>query len=157
MKYSLFFIVCLLLVAACSQGVKKDLTTGLTTSYNGFAIEEVLLVDSADQNLKTMQVPLASRFSVVLQGITNYQLKDDKAFPGLSMSVTDSKGNAIINEADLFASSEGYSAKDASVLRATVTVGSPMQSGQTYHCKVRVFDKQKADSEIVCEVDFTVQ
>ncbi|MFN9865378.1 MAG: hypothetical protein ACK55U_18430, partial [Bacteroidota bacterium] len=90
-------------------------------------------------------------------GIANYQAKDDKVFPGLSLSVTDSQGNAVINEADLFSTSEGYSAEDASVLRATVTVGSPMQSGQTYHCKVRVFDKQKAESEIVSELDFTVQ
>lgn len=71
--------------------------------------------------------------------------------------VSDSQGNAVINEADLFSTAEGYSAEDASVLRATVTIGSPMQHGHTYHCKVRVFDKQKAESEIVSELDFTVQ
>lgn len=156
MRYFMLLIGCVLL-AACSKGIKKDLTTGLTTSYNGFAVEEILLVDSADQTLTSTQVPLDSRFSIVMQGIANYELKDAKAFPGLSMQVTDKQGNAIINEADLFGGSEGYSEQDASVLRATVTVGSPMQSGETYHCKVRVFDKNKAESEIVCELDFSVK
>ncbi len=156
MRYFMLLIGCVLL-AACSKGIKKDLTTGLTTSYNGFAVEEILLVDSADQTLTSTQVPLDSRFSIVMQGIANYELKYAKAFPGLSMQVTDKQGNAIINEADLFGASEGYSEQDASVLRATVTVGSPMQSGETYHCKVRVFDKNKAESEIVCEMDFSVK
>ncbi|MFM8911835.1 MAG: hypothetical protein ACKOE6_02800 [Flammeovirgaceae bacterium] len=150
MKNVLLSFACLLLLAACSKGIKKDLTTGLTTRYNGFAVEEIILVDSADQTLSSTQVPLDSRFSIVMQGIANYQEKEGKVFPGLSLTVTDGQGTAVIGEADLFASSEGYSADEASVLRATVTVGSPMQSGQTYHCKVRVFDKQKAESEIVC-------
>jgi hypothetical protein len=157
MKKVLLIPILVFVLFACSKGIKKDLTTGLTTRYNGFAVEEILLVDSADQTLTSTQIPLDSRFSIVMQGITNYQSKGDKVFPGLSLSVTDSQGNAVINEADLFSTSEGYSAEDASVLRATVTVGNPMQSGQTYHCKVRVFDKQKAESEIVCDVHFTVK
>lgn len=64
----------------------------------------------------------------------------------------------MIKEADLFASStNGYSSEDASVLRATVTVGSPMEVGQTYHFKVPVLDQNKYESEIVSELDFTVK
>lgn len=75
----------------------------------------------------------------------------------MSLQVTDKQGKAVMYEADLFAASEGYSAQDASVLRATATVGSLMENSQGYHCKVREFDKNRAEWEVVCEPDFTVQ
>ncbi|MFM7430034.1 MAG: hypothetical protein ACKO1F_09060 [Flammeovirgaceae bacterium] len=106
---------------------KKDLTTGLSTSYNGFLEESISLVGDSDQSILTEEVPIDSKFAIVFEGIANHQLKDEKAFLCLSLLVTDAKGMAIIKEADLFASStDGYSSEDASVLRATVTVGSPM-------------------------------
>lgn len=160
MKSSPVYFVAWLVLAACSfsKGVKKDLTTGLSTSYNGFSVESISLVGDNDQSISTKEVPMDSKFAIVFEGIANYELKEEKAFPGLSILVTDTKGTSIINEADLFASStDGYSSEDASVLRATVTVGSPMEPGQTYHCKIRVFDKNKAESEIVSELDFTVK
>ena len=110
-----------------------------------------------DEQLGSNEIPLDSKFSIVYQGIENYTLKDGKAFPGLSMEVTDAAGNFVLNEANLFGSStEGYSAEDASVLRGSVTVGNPMKSGETYHCKIRVFDKN-SDAEIISELDFKVK
>jgi len=140
-----------------SKGIKTDLVTGITTSYNGFAIEQISVVDGDDNQLSKSEVALDSKFSIVYEGIENYTLKDGKAFPGLSLHVTDAAGNDILNEVDLFASSvDGYSPTDASVLRGSVTVGDPMKAGETYHCKMRVFDKQNPESEIVSELDFTV-
>ena len=89
--------------------------------------------------------------------IENYTLKDGKAFPGLSLLVTDASGTDILNETDLFASyTEGVSPEDAAVLRGSVTVGNPMKSGETYHCKMRVFDKN-SDAEITSELAFEVK
>ncbi len=170
MKTKISLFIFLLACAACSnsgkdsgfsvgfsKGVKMDLSTGAKTSYAGFDIEEVYLVDADDKQLGSNEVSLDTKFSIVFQGVKNYTLKDGKAFPGLSMVVTDEAGNFILNEADLFAAStEGYSAEDASVLRGSVTVGNPMTSGETYHCKIRVFDKN-SDAEIVSELDFKVK
>jgi hypothetical protein len=142
---------------SASTGVKMDLSTGTKTSYSGFSVEEIYIVDAEDNSLSNNEIPLDTKFSIVYQGIANYTLKDGKAFPGLSMQVTDAAGNFVLNEADLFSNStEGYSTEDASVLRGTVTVGTPMQSGETYHCKIRVFDKN-SEAEIVSELDFTVK
>jgi len=70
--------------------------------------------------------------------------------------VTDTNGADIMSEADLLASyTEGVTASEASVLRGSVTVGEPMKSGETYHCKIRVFDKN-SDAEITSELDFKV-
>ena len=157
-RISLLLIIAAL-IQSCnfSAGTKKDFTTGLSHSYNGFTVEEALLVGADNAVLSSNKVPLNSQIAIVLQGIGNYVLKEDKAFPGLSLTVSDSKKAAVIDEADLFAGTEGYSAADAAVLRGTITVAQPMKAGETYHIKMRVWDKNKIDSEIIAEVDIEVQ
>lgn len=140
-----------------SKGVKADMSTGAKTTYNGFAVENVYVVDAEDNQLNDNKVSLDSKFSVVFEGIENYTLKDGKAFPGLALEVTDEAGNFILNEADLFSkNTDGFEAETASVLRGTITVGEPMQAGKAYQCKIRVFDKN-SESEIVTTMKFEVK
>lgn len=146
------------LLAACSfsTGTNKDLSTGLSYSYNGFSVEKVVLVDSENLIKTNNEVALDSKVDISVEGLINYTLKDNKAFPGLMLLVTDKQGNPVIEEADLFSESEGYSAEDASFLRGTVIVGNPMKSGETYHVKMRVWDKNKPENELTAEVDLVV-
>lgn len=142
---------------SASAGVKLDVNTGTKTSYSGFSVDEIYIVDSLDNQLSSNEVDLNTKFSIVYQGIENYTLKNGKVFPGLSLQVTDTNGTDIMSEADLLSSyTQGLSAEDASGLRGSVTVGDPMKSGETYHCKIRVFDKN-SDAEIVSELDFKVK
>ncbi|MFZ6013263.1 MAG: hypothetical protein ACOYXT_23170 [Bacteroidota bacterium] len=138
-----------------SVGTKKDLATGLSVSNSGFSIQESFLVGPDDTPMKNNEVQLNSKVAIVIQGITNYVVENDKAFPGLMLSVTDKNGYAVVDEADLL-SNDGYPASDAAILRGTVTVGEPMKSGETYHIKMRIWDKKKPDSEIVAECDIVV-
>jgi hypothetical protein len=148
-----------LMLWACnfSAGTKKDFGTGLSFEYKGFTVEEVLLVGPDNVAMSTNEVQLGTQVAIVAQGLANYELKDDKAFPGLMISVTDKEGTAVLGAEDLFAESEGYSAADASVLRGTVTVGDPMKAGETYHVKIRVWDKNKPENELTAEVDIVVK
>lgn len=150
---------CALVLTACtfSAGTNTDLSTGLSYSYHGFAVEKVVLVDAENTVKSDNDVTLNSKVAIAVEGLTNYSLKDEKAFPGLMLLVTDKQGNPVIDEADLFAGTEGYSAEDAAFLRGTVTIGDPMKSGETYHVKVRVWDKNKTDNELTAEVDLQVQ
>ncbi len=142
---------------SASAGVKLDVNTGTKTNYSGFSVDEIYVVDINDAQLSSNEVDLNTKFSIVYQGIENYTLKDGKVFPGLSLQVTDASGADIMSEADLLASyAEGVSASEASVLRGSVTVGEPMKSGEIYHCKIRVFDKN-SDAEITSELDFKVK
>ena len=156
--YSIFLMTCTIVLWSCnfSVGTKKDFGTGLSYTYNGFAVDEVLLVGPDNVAMSNNEVPLNTQLGIVVQGLTNYQLQDDKAFPGIELRVTDKAGTAVLDEADLFANSEGYSTADASVLRGTVTVGEPMKSGETYHLKMRVWDKTKPENELTAEVDIIV-
>jgi hypothetical protein len=142
---------------SASAGVKLDVNTGAKTSYSGFSVDEIYIVDANDKQLTSNEVELDTKFSIVYQGIENYTLKDGNAFPGLSLQVTDASGADVLSNADLLASyTEGVSVEDATVLRGSVTVGEPMKSGETYHCKIRVFDKN-GDAEITSELDFKVK
>ncbi|MBN8653726.1 MAG: hypothetical protein J0L67_20015 [Cytophagales bacterium] len=169
MKSIFAFALILMIGSACSnsgkegfsvgfsKGVKADLMTGAKTSYNGFAVENVYVVDAEDNQLGDNEVPIDSKFSIVFEGIENYTLKDGKAFPGLAMEVTDEAGNFILNEADMFSTNaEGFEPETASVLRGTVIIGEPMEAGKTYQCKIRVFDKN-SESEIVTTMKFEVK
>lgn len=160
MKYVsiILSVCCTLTLVACnfSAGTNKDLSTGLSYRYNGFAVEKVVLVDSENSIKNDNEVVMDSKVAIAIEGLTNYVLKDEKAFPGLQLTVTDKQGNAVIDEADLFADTEGYSAEDAAFVRGTVTIGEPMKAGETYHVTVRVWDKNKTENELTAEVDLVV-
>jgi hypothetical protein len=158
-KTSSILTACALFLWSCnfSVGTNKDFTTGLSYNYNGFAVDEVLLVGPDNVAMSNNEVQLNTEIAIVAQGITNYDLKDGKAFPGLMLSLTDKAGNSILDEADLFANGEGYSATDASILRGSLTVGAPMKSGETYHLKTRIWDKTKPENELTAEVDIVVK
>lgn len=156
----LLFIGVALLCGACnfSAGTNKDFATGLSYSYNGFRVDRVVLIGPDNAVMGSNEVVLNSEIAVLVEGLANYELKDEKAFPGMMMTVTDKEGVAVISEADLFAGGkEGYPAVDAAVLRGTITIGNPMVSGETYHAKIRVWDKVKPENELTAEVDLKVK
>lgn len=159
MKKHLIIPALAVLAMACtfSAGVKKDLTTGLFYSNNGLSVSEVYFVGPDNTPLSSNKVAVGTTVAIVIQGIENYELKDGKAFPGLSLSVTDDAGTAVLSNDDLFAGGEGYSPTDASVLRGTVTVGDPMVAGKTYHVKLNAWDKNKKESTITAEIDIVVE
>lgn len=151
------FLGALVLSCNFSAGTKKDLTTGLSFSYNGFSVEEVILVGQDNVAMSTNEVPLGTQVAIVIQGLSNYELKNDKAFPGLMINVTDKEGKSVLSAEDVFEGTEGYSAADASVLRGTVTVGDPMKAGETYRLQVRAWDKNKPENELTAEVELVVK
>jgi hypothetical protein len=139
------------------SGAMLNHGTEMTTGFSGFALENVYIVDGSDNKISTSEVPLNSTFSIVYEGVKNYTLKDGKAFPGLSIQVIDNDQKTIISEADLLASyTDGLSEKDASVLRATITVGNPMKPGK-YICSIQVVDKNNGDSTIGSTWEFEVK
>jgi len=154
-----FILVSTPLLNGCnfSAGTKKDFATGLSQTYNGFAVEEVLLVGPDNKAMSDNKVKLGTQIAIVIQGLSNYELKDNKAYPGLALSVTDKQGHSILGSDDLFAQNDGFSAADAAVLRSTVTIGDPMKVGETYHIKVHAWDKNKKENELTAEVDIQVE
>jgi predicted small secreted protein len=156
---SFAFVIVLITSASCnfSAGVKKDFGSGLSYEYNGFAVDEVVFVNSNNERAGNNEVSLNTQVAIVTQGLVNYELKDGKAFPGLYLSVQDKSGNAVIDEADLFSQAEGFSAEDASAIRGSITIGEPMQSGQTYDVVMRIWDKNKPENELTITMELVVK
>jgi len=155
----LLFLLSAMIWCSCqfSAGKKKDFQTGLSVTNNGFTLDESYLVGPDNSKKTDNSVPMNSTVAIVLEGVENYDLKDGKAFPGLMLTVTDTEGKPVLDEQDLLASYDGVSPSDAAVLKGTVTVGNPMRSGETYHVRMRVWDKNKFENEIIAEVDIEVE
>jgi hypothetical protein len=148
-----------LLLSSCnfSKGVKKDLSTGLSTSYNGFAVEDMYLTVDANK-LSSNKIILGKEISVVASGVENYVEKDGKVFPGCSILLTDRAGKEILNLADAFADmKDGVKSSKAGMLNAVINTGNPMVAGETYHLKTRFYDKLKKESEIISDIDIVMQ
>jgi predicted small secreted protein len=158
-QYIITLVLGCIIFAGCnfSKGTKKDFRTGLSFNYNGFIVKDVLLVDPANQRMSDNKVQLNTQMAIVAIGVSNYGLKDGKVFPGMMLLVTDKNGTPVINAADLFEGDQGHPEANANELRGDISIGKPMVSGESYHVKMRIWDKVKPDNEINAEADLIVQ
>jgi hypothetical protein len=139
-----------------SKGVKKDFNTGLKFSYNGFRVDNVLLIDPANKAMSDNKVHLNTRIAIVALGVSNYGMKNGKAYPGMQLVVTDKKGTTVLGAADLFEGTEGYPPERATELRGDITIGKPITAGETYHVKIHIWDKVTPENAIDAEADLVV-
>lgn len=155
-KLVVFMAICCVAIA-CNKGVQKDFVSGVTVKNNGLSIGEAVLVDSNNARTKSTEVMLGTTVAIVAQEIDGYELKDGRAYPGLDLTVVDKDGTVVLEGDDILADEQGYTPEDAAVLRGTITVGSPMVAGKTYHATMRVWDKLKPENEITVDVDLLVK
>lgn len=136
-----------------SKGVKKDLGTGLSASYNGFTLSDIYIVMDGKKALSN-KIPMGKKIYVEAANVDFYEVVDGKVFPGCSIILTDKAGKELLNLPDAFTDlNAGIDPKDAGMLDATLNTGEPMQIGQTYLLKVRFYDKKKKENEIVAQVE----
>ena len=149
---SLFTISC-----QFSKGVKKDLNTGLSASYNGFALDDIYLADENKNRLSSNKIQMGTKVLVVARGVDYFEEKDGKVFPGCTIILTDKNKKELLNLPDAFEDmKEGTPAAEAKTLQASLNTGEPMAIGETYHLSVRFFDKKKKENEIVSNVDLVM-
>ncbi len=141
-----------------TKGFKGDFdNTNLQTIYEGLTFDKAYLVDGDDKRLEGEEVPLNSKFSIVIEGIKNYNVKDGKVFPTLSIMVTGDKG-PVVNEANVLASyTDGLELDEATTLRATVKVNELMEIGKQYMCAIQLSDNNNKDAYIQSTWLFTVK
>ncbi len=160
MKIKLFIAAICITMCSCSggfsKGVRKDLATGLSASYNGLTLNDIyLVIDSA--KVKSNRIPLGKKVIVEAQGVDFFTVEGGKVFPGCSIVLTDKSGKELLSIADAFESlNAGTSAAEATVLDATLNTGDPMEVGQTYILKVRFYDKKNKENEISSQVELVM-
>lgn len=152
-----FFIIALLF-CSCNRDItsQKRIVSGLTYSFKGLTFEESFVLGSDSSVLLKNEVPLNSKITIVMNGLSNFAVRDNKVFPGISVTVT--IGNQTVMQTDdVLASSEGFTVTEASSLRGSVTLSPPVMVNQTYHVKMRVWDKQKIENEVSSEIELEVK
>jgi hypothetical protein len=149
-------VVCCV-VTACNVGVKKDLISGLSVSNNGFSYDEAMLVDNENQPTKSNEVELNKTIAIVVTGIRNFTEKDGLVFPNLSMVVVDKADTVVLEGSDILSEQNGFSPADASTLSGTITAGSPMKAGESYHALMTIVDKLNPENRIEVNVDIVVK
>ncbi|MFT3980746.1 MAG: hypothetical protein QM687_09780 [Ferruginibacter sp.] len=154
-----FAVGLLLLSASCnfSKGVKKDLGTGLSASYNGFAIEDIYLT-ADDQKLSNNSISLGNKVDIVATGVHNYKVKDGRVYPACTIILKDKSGKELLSLPDAFSDrTNGFGENEASTLSATINTGDPMVAGETYHFSAKFYDKLQPASVIDANVDIVVK
>lgn len=154
-RLSMLVPLALFFCVACnfSQGVKKDLNTGLTTHYKGFRIDDSFLANEAGNKLSSNKVEMGTTLYIIATGVSNYKAKDGRVYPGCKIVLTDAAGKELLNLPDAFADmKEGFKPEEASRLSARLSTGNPMQKDSTYNLKATFFDKENKDNLIVSEV-----
>jgi hypothetical protein len=154
-KLTFIFLLLNLILWSCNPRT-KDSETGLAVRTQGFTVRESYLAGPDKTPMHGNQVALNTKIEIVLEGVENYSLKNGKAFPGLMLTVTDKQGYAVIEEADLFPLETGYDPTEASTVRGLIRIGAPMKSMETYHVKMRLWDKVKPENEVIAEADLEV-
>lgn len=118
----------------------KDVATGLTARYEDIQPGEVYLVMN-DEVLNHTDIPIGESFSIMNKDVKGLKVKDGKISIGCSLTIADSAGNKLLDEADLFAGGGLFNEADASLLRCTVNTGEPMQWEEHYTVTATFWDK----------------
>jgi hypothetical protein len=144
-------------LASCSVGVNKDLLSGLKMANNTLTYTEAGLQVN-DQKVTTNEFDLSTKVKLVVEGVTGFTMQDSLVYPGASMQVIDKDGKAVLDYPDLFAQydSTGVFVTDAEYLSMSLTIGDPMVAGETYHWKMKFWDK-KGSGDITAEMDVKVK
>lgn len=133
-------LFCLLLsCAAHAQGPHG----GVTIVSTGLKVDSAVMI-SGKKVFTVAEISAGIKLYVNLIRIHGFSIRDGKSFPGVSMKVTDSKKKTVLNYEDLFAGEDykdGVSSEDARVISVNLTIGTPMETGQTYQWEIKVWDK----------------
>jgi hypothetical protein len=135
--------------------VNKDLVTGLFTKGDGLACEDVYLSLNGEDRIERTTFTFGEKFLLMFDDISGFQKENDFAFPGMSLYVIDAKGDTLLQAADLYVNSPGGFSETPLVLRAELTVATPMHSGNSYTLSVGIYDK-KGKGTFSAKLDFNV-
>ena len=131
-------------LSSCGQlpnvGVKKDLSSGMTTTYKAIEMEKAMLIMN-DEEIHHNDIRLGESFFVVNQDIKGLVEKEGKVSVGCGLNITDQKGNKILEEADLFQGKDVFNKDEVTSLRCKVNTGDPMKWEEKYNVEVLFWDK----------------
>lgn len=122
------------------SGIKKDINTGLLTTYSGLVPEESKIVMN-EEVLNHADIPLGKSFIIINEKVKGFTVKDDKVSVGCALTITDKNGKELLSDPDLFAGKDVFKKDSLNYLKCTVNTGKPMEWEEKYDVTVVFTDK----------------
>lgn len=120
--------------------------------------DNIFLSDEHDNKLGSNHIHLGSTIKIIADGVAGLTSENGRVYPGCAIFVTGKEGKPILSIEDAFKDiSNGFDKDSATVLKATLTTGSPMIAGEAYRFQAIFFDKRKKESEIKAEIVLDMQ
>lgn len=153
-RHSFIIFIAVLFCMSCSfsKGVKKDLKTGLSYSYNGLKLGKFEVLDSYQIPLSSNKLPEGSVLYFIINDIGNYTITDGKVNIGCSLKVVDVDGNILFNVDDLYKDKENMDAVEARNLIVSVRLSNPITAGKEYNVQMHLYDKKNEKNTINAEI-----
>lgn len=142
---TLALLLSTLFIYACNgqamvKGIKKDLSTGLTATYNNIEPEKILLVMN-NEVLNHNDIPIGESFILVNKNVKGFREKNGKVSVGCSLQIVDKKGKKILDAKDLFSGKDVFNKEDMQYLKCTINTGEPMEWEEKYEVIATFWDK----------------
>lgn len=112
--------------------------------------EVYLYSDKRDKVILNKKTFLNENIYFIIEGLEGFTLKDGNAAPGASITVTDSSGNKIFENPDLFKDSEKYSLSDIKERFSPYITFNEKENGNIkIRCRIKVWDKNNKNKSLI--------
>jgi len=138
-----------------SKSVNKNLISGLLTKGDGLSCEEVYL-SMDDETILRKTFEYGEEFMLIFNNVEGFELIEDHAFPGMTLSVVSQDGDTVLFEPDLYSDLTKGTDYSPLLLNSMLLVADPMHSNEEYTLFVDIWDK-KGDGVFTAKLDFKVE
>ncbi len=126
--------------AQTKTGIKKDINSGLVTTYQGLEPAEIEMVMN-EEVIHHHDIPLGEKFVIRNKNVKGFVVKNGKVSVGCSLTFCDSKGKKVLDIAGLFKGKDLFKLEDMNNLKCTINTGDPMDWEKMYTVQVTYWDK----------------
>jgi hypothetical protein len=143
MKNLPVILLLVLLTVGCnfSKSVKLDLLTGLTTKGDGISCEDVRIY-TGNGTVSTNTFNYGEVINIDFSQLQGLKMENDRFFPGMELYVTNSAGDTILGNKDMYSQYDNGIKLSPLVLSANITAAKPVVSGGEYKLYIRIWDKK---------------
>jgi hypothetical protein len=126
---------------------------GIRTTAKGLSCPRIYIF--SDGPLVNNKVKESQELDFIFSGLSGFQVGTDSTVSvGASVIVKNKAGENIMEYPDIFKDYGTVSATDATIIKADLTIGSPILPGQVYTWVVKIYDKNNNNSiESTADID----
>ena len=147
--FSIAFISC-----DFRKSVEANLKTGIITKGNGLSCKEVWIsVDDKEVDRNTFVY--GEMFLMHFKDMEGFKTENGNVFPGMLMWVSGEAGDTIFRNEDLYYDYKNGINLSPLLLKANLTLGSPMHSNHKYKVFIKIWDK-KDKGTFTAEMPFNI-